>query len=256
MKNSLETTAVQIPMAEVRLEGDLNVPVDAEGVVVFAHGSGSSRHSPRNQFVADVLQRHHMATLLMDLLTLEEERIDDQTGELRFDVKFLAKRLIGATDWLGQHPSLAPLPIGYFGASIGAAAALLAAPERPKIVRAVVSRGGRVDMATEALPLVRAATLFIVGELDDQVVQWNQEAFPRIGSRHKKLEIVPGATHLFEEPGALEKVADLAAAWFGHYSYSFSAGLLMLRRPRNNPVTIPAAPTAATPVRMALAGWS
>ncbi len=210
-------TPVQVRVGSIALEGDWRVPPHPKGVVLFAHGSGSSRHSPRNQFVAGILGRRHFATLLMDLLTTDEERIDNQTGELRFDVKFLATRLIGATDWLLRRPEMAGCPIGYFGASTGAAAALLAAPERSDVVAAVVSRGGRVDMAAEALPLVQAATLFIVGELDDPVVEWNRAALKKVGALHKKLEIVPGATHLFEESGALEKVAKLAAAWFGRY---------------------------------------
>jgi pimeloyl-ACP methyl ester carboxylesterase len=182
-------------------------------VVLFAHGSGSSRHSPRNRFVADQLRDGGMATLLMDLLTPEEERIDRRTGGLRFDIGLLAERLIRAIEWLGQEPGTPALPVGLFGASTGAAAALVAAAARPDVVEAVVSRGGRPDLAGEALPRVRAPSLFLVGERDEQVLELNRLAMARMRSP-ATLAIVPGATHLFEEPGALEEVARLAGEWF------------------------------------------
>ncbi len=198
------------------LEGDLAVPDDPVGVVAFAHGSGSSRHSPRNRMVAAYLQQQGLATLLMDLLTEEEERVDRRTGHLRFDVGLLAHRLSGATAWLGSVPEVAHLPAGYFGASTGAGAALVAAAELPEAVGAVVSRGGRPDLAGDALPLVRAPTLLIVGGNDVPVIGMNEEALERLRAE-KRLEVVAGATHLFEEPGALEEVARLAAAWFARY---------------------------------------
>ena len=199
----------------VRLGGTLAMPAAAGGLVVFAHGSGSSRFSPRNRFVAGELQAHGVATLLMDLLTEREGRADDRTAERRFDIPFLARRLVGATDWIQLDPALAALPLGYFGASTGAAAALVAAADRPRLVKAVVSRGGRPDLAVDRLSEVSAPTLLIVGGADALVAEWNQEAYELLRTHSEaRLEIVPGATHLFEEPGALEVVADLAAHWF------------------------------------------
>jgi len=193
------------------------MPQGAQGIVVFAHGSGSSRHSPRNRFVAQSLQERGLATLLMDLLTREEEDEDSITREWRFDIELLAQRLVGATDWVGQQAHLPNLPVGYFGASTGAAAALVAAANRPDTVRAIVSRGGRPDLAADSLPLVYSPTLLIVGGHDFGVIALNQQALEQIASEESRLEIVPNATHLFEEPGALEQVATLAADWFGHW---------------------------------------
>jgi dienelactone hydrolase len=181
--------------------------------VLFAHGSGSSRFSPRNRFVADFLNEGGLATLLLDLLTAEESEIDERTGALRFDIGLLSGRLIGAVDWLGARPDTRDLRIGIFGASTGAAAALNAAAERPAQVAAVVSRGGRPDLAMAALPRVRAPTLLIVGGLDGPVIGMNRSAAAQLACEHQ-LEIVPGATHLFEEPGKLEEVARLARDWF------------------------------------------
>jgi dienelactone hydrolase len=210
------TTSVRIPAARVELAGDLGIPEGATGIVVFAHGSGSSRLSTRNQAVARRLREAGLATLLFDLLTEEEERVDTVTREHRFDIPRLAERLVQVTDWLTQDPRTAPLRIGYFGASTGAAAALVAAAERPDAVRAVVSRGGRPDLAAAALGRVRAPTLLIVGGLDVPVIGMNQEAFDGL-EVEKLMQIVPGATHLFPEPGALEVVADLTADWFGRH---------------------------------------
>lgn len=207
---------VLIPVGAVQLEGSLTVPEQARGVVLFAHGSGSSRLSPRNRFVAQVLVEAGLATLLMDLLTAEEERLDRQTAHLRFDIGLLAARLLGATDWLRSQPPTQALGLGYFGASTGAAAALAAAAQRPEDVRAIVSRGGRPDLAREALALVRAPTLLIVGGNDAPVLEMNREAM-RLMTAETQLHIVPGATHLFEEPGALEEVARLARDWFLRY---------------------------------------
>ena len=207
---------VQIPIGEVTLEGTLQIPEAAQGLVVFAHGSGSSRHSRRNQYVARFLQEGRLATLLFDLLTAEEEQIDLRTRHLRFNIELLASRMTGATNWLVQQPETQLLPIGYFGASTGAAAALVAAAALPDIVRAVVSRGGRPDLALDALPDVKAATLLIVGGNDTPVIAMNQVAFERLRTV-KKMVIIPGATHLFEEPGALEEVARLARDWFQTY---------------------------------------
>ena len=208
--------AFHIPIDRVMLEGNLAIPPGARGTILFAHGSGSSRHSPRNRYVARVLQNAGFGTLLMDLLTTEEEALDDQTAALRFDINLLARRLIGATWWLQDQSATANLPIGYFGASTGAAAALVAAAAAADLVSAVVSRGGRPDLAGDALHKVIAPTLLIVGGNDMQVIELNRRAFDLIPAQ-KKLEIVPGATHLFEEPGALESVANLAANWFQIY---------------------------------------
>jgi putative phosphoribosyl transferase len=208
--------AAHIPVDRVLLQGDLAIPDSTRGVVVFAHGSGSSRHSPRNRYVADVLQSAGFATLLMDLLTAYEEALDEQTAGLRFDIELLARRLIGATWWLVDQSPTAKLPIGYFGASTGAAAALVAAAELTDLVSALVSRGGRPDLAGNALHKVIVPTLLIVGEHDPQVIELNHRACDLIPAE-KKLVIVPGASHLFEEPGALELVAGLAKNWFGTY---------------------------------------
>jgi pimeloyl-ACP methyl ester carboxylesterase len=207
---------VEVAAGDVSIGGLLAVPADAFGVVVFAHGSGSGRFSPRNRAVADVLFRAGLATLLIDLLTREEEAVDRVTGRLRFDIPLLARRVIGAIDWLGGETAegaLGTLPVGCFGASTGAAAALIAAAERPDRVGAVVSRGGRPDLAGEALPRVTAPTLLIVGGRDPEVIRLNEWAQARLGGE-ARLEIVPGAGHLFEEPGALERVAALARDWF------------------------------------------
>src|SRR3954471_24373317 len=194
---------IKLAIGPVTLEGDLNIPEGARGIVLFAHGSGSSRHSPRNRHVAQLLNQAQPATLLVDLLTAEEEAIDRRTAQLRFDIGLLAVRLAGVTDWLVQYPDTQLLRIGYFGASTGAAAALVAAAERPAAIGAVVSRGGRPDLAGAALPRVTAPTLMIVGGADAQVLALNRQALARM-TAPQHLEIVPGATHLFEEPGALE----------------------------------------------------
>lgn len=211
--SGLATTSVVVP-AGVRLHGDLTVPPRAKGVVVFAHGSGSSRASPRNQRVAKQLQAAGFATLLFDLLTVDEDSFDSQTGQLRFDVQLLAERLSNTTEWLGLQPAVAGLHVGYFGASTGAAAALVAAATHPGVVRAVVSRGGRPDLAGPYLGRVKAPTLLIVGGNDTAVIGMNESALRQLASPMKNLEIVPHATHLFEEPGALDRVADLALRWF------------------------------------------
>jgi putative phosphoribosyl transferase len=205
---------VQIRSGTVVLQGDLSIPAGAQGVVLFAHGSGSSRHSPRNQFVAQTIREAGVGTLLFDLLTKEEEAVDVQTRHLRFDIGLLAGRLIDATYWL--KGDLSHLSVGFFGASTGGGAALVAAAELGENVGAVVSRGGRPDLAGKALPLVRCPTLLIVGGLDYPVIEMNQEAFARLRCE-KELRIVPGATHLFQEPGTLEEVARLAANWFKRY---------------------------------------
>ena len=204
---------VQIHAGRAVLSGNLNIPENANALVLFAHGSGSSRHSPRNQFVARTLNDLGLATLLFDLLTQEEEAIDTQTRELRFNIHLLAERLVHATKWAKQQEETRDLRIGYFGSSTGGAAALVAAVELPQDIGAVVSRGGRPDLAGEALPKVKAPTLLIVGGNDDIVIELNEQARDRMRCE-VKLEIVPGATHLFEEPGALEKVAQLASDWF------------------------------------------
>jgi putative phosphoribosyl transferase len=204
---------LQIPAAGVTLTADLARPEQAHGLVLFAHGSGSSRHSPRNRAVAADLQGAGLATVLVDLLTPEEERLDARDGHLRFDINLLAARLIALTDWLGQNRTTADLGVGLFGASTGAAAALIAAASRPETVQAVVSRGGRPDLAGEFLRLVRQPTLVIVGGNDPTVSQLNRQAIAKL-SGPTRLEVVPGASHLFEEPGALELVARLARDWF------------------------------------------
>jgi putative phosphoribosyl transferase len=207
---------VRLDLAREALNGDLTVPSNAAGLVIFAHGSGSSRHSARNRSVAEVFHHGSLATLLLDLLTEDEERLDAVTAEYRFDISLLADRLVGAIDWAEAHPDLASLRIGLFGASTGAAAALIAAARRPGAVRAVVSRGGRPDLAEQSLGAVVAPTLLIVGGNDEVVVEINQRVFERL-KEPKALEIVPGATHLFEESGALDRVAQLASTWFDRY---------------------------------------
>jgi len=197
----------------VELDGDLAMPEHVSGLVLFAHGSGSSRHSPRNRAVAEALNKRGLATLLVDLLTGEEERLDARTRELRFDIGMLADRLIGIVDWLRGYPDAASLPVGLFGASTGGAAALVAAAAREEDVRAVVSRGGRPDLAGPALVGVAAPTLLIVGERDTQVLELNERARATMKA-HVELRIIATASHLFEEPGALEQVADLAGQWF------------------------------------------
>jgi dienelactone hydrolase len=204
---------VQVHAEDVRLDGNLAIPTGAEGIVVFAHGSGSSRLSPRNRCVAESLREEGLATLLFDLLTSDEDEADRLSRHLRFDVDLLAKRLVGATDWLREQPDTRDLSLGYFGASTGSAAALTGARERPDVVRAVVSRGGRPDLVEPLLARVKAPTLLIVGGDDEPVVSMNRSAFECL-TCEKMLEVVPGATHLFEEPGALEQVAQLAGEWF------------------------------------------
>lgn len=208
-----EESVVQVSADSVILDGNLIVPQGARGIVLFAHGSGSSRFSTRNRYVAHVLRKAGLATLLIDLLTADEEKMDIQTRHLRFDIELLAKRLIGATDWLTQSSATRNFRIGYFGASTGAAAALVAAVERPNVIYAVVSRGGRPDLAGHSLSYVKAPTLLIVGGNDFPVIDINQEALKQL-QIEKKLVIVQGATHLFEEPGTLEEVAQLATNWF------------------------------------------
>jgi putative phosphoribosyl transferase len=220
---------VHVPTGgQVVLEANLSIPKNTQGVVIFAHGSGSSRHSPRNRYVAQVLQNEGIATLLIDLLTEDEEEIDLQTRHLRFDIGLLAKRLIGATDWLKQNSGSRDFKVGYFGASTGAAAALVAAAERPNTINAIVSRGGRPDLAgIDTLQKVQAPTLLIGGGNDVPVIDMNKQALDKMHvlkdnnnnneNKKKRLVIVPGATHLFEEPGKLEEVARLAAEWFSIY---------------------------------------
>ncbi len=205
--------SVRIAAGDVMLDGDLTVPQPAGGVVAFAHGSGSSRYSPRNRYVAAELQTAGLATLLADLLTPAEEQADARTARLRFDIGLLARRVSALTGWLAEHPATAGLPAGLFGASTGAAAALVAAAGRPGPVAAVVSRGGRPDLAGAYLRSVRQPTLLIVGALDTVVIGLNRTAIREIGGE-ARLEIVPGASHLFEEPGTLERVAHLARSWF------------------------------------------
>ena len=215
-RHKLQSAEVIVQAGQVPLEGTLAFPEKADGIVVFAHGSGSSRFSSRNRFVAEFLNQGGLATLLFDLLTAEEHRVDEWTRELRFDIDLLTKRLIGAVDWLEARDEVADLPVGLFGASTGAAAALRAAAERPDRVAAVVSRGGRPDLAMPTLPQVRAPTLLIVGGDDEPVIGMNQKAAARLACEHR-VDIVPGATHLFEEPGKLEEVARLAREWFLHH---------------------------------------
>jgi dienelactone hydrolase len=209
----ISARGMAVPVAGVTLDADVEVPESAQGVVLFAHGSGSSRHSPRNRYVAGELHKADLATVLVDLLTVQEDRIDARTGEFRFDIGLLSVRLAALTDWVTSDERTAGLGVGLFGASTGAAAALTAAAMRPKSVQAVVSRGGRPDLAGEFLRLVHAPTLLIVGELDDEVIALNRKAMAML-SAATQLMTVPGATHLFEEPGALEHVSGLAREWF------------------------------------------
>lgn len=214
MATTIHEARVRIAAGEVTLEGDLCLPPGPLGVVLFAHGSGSGRHSPRNQFVARHLGTMGFATLLIDLLTEAEEQAEAFTRHLRFDISLLADRLIDVTEWLAVEPQTSRLPIGYFGASTGSGAALVAAAERPDWVKTVVSRGGRPDLAGDALPRVTASTLLIVGGDDRLVIDLNWRALGELGSEVKELTIVPGASHLFEERGTLEEVARLAGDWF------------------------------------------
>lgn len=213
MAVAIARNIVLVPAGSVTLEGELGVPPALKGVVVFAHGSGSSRHSPRNRYVAGLLNEREFGTLLVDLLTVGEEQVDQYTAHLRFDIDLLAGRLVAITDWLAEQPQVCGHAIGYFGASTGAAAALVAAVKRPDVVKAVVSRGGRPDLAGPALSEVRAPTLFIVGSRDPAVLDLNRKAMAKMSAR-TKLKIISGATHLFEDPGALEEVARQAEAWF------------------------------------------
>ena len=206
-------TEVQIPAGRAVLSGNLTIPENAMALVLFAHGSGSSRHSPRNQFVARTINRAGLGTLLFDLLTPEEEALDIYTREHRFNISLLAERLVRATKWARQQEETRDMSIGYFGSSTGGAAALVAAAELPQDVGAIVSRGGRPDLAGDALPRVQAPTLLIIGGNDDTVIELNEMARDQMRCE-VKLEIIPGATHLFEEPGALEQVARLASDWF------------------------------------------
>jgi len=209
---------VQIQAGTVSIYGDLAIPEKATGMVVFAHGSGSSRFSPRNRFVAEKLQKGNIATLLVDLLTGEEERIDERTMQFRFDIGLLTERLVYATRFVEQDSSTKDLHVGYFGASTGAAAALKAGALHPEAIRAIVSRGGRPDLAAGVLGKVKAAVLLIVGGEDYTVIQLNKQALEQlVSARSRELVIIPGATHLFEEPGALDKVATHARDWFGEY---------------------------------------
>jgi dienelactone hydrolase len=208
---------VRIEVDGVVLEGHLSIPQNASSIVLFVHGSGSGRHSPRNRFVAGVLQSAGIGTLLFDLLTREEEVLDIRTASLRFDIRLLSRRLLGVTDWILREPATRTLRVGYFGASTGAAAALVAAARLGESVGAVVSRGGRPDLAEAALGFVCNPTLLIVGGDDRSVLRLNETAMAELHCSEKKLVVIPGATHLFEEPGALEEVARIAALWFQHH---------------------------------------
>ena len=216
IKSEKDSTFVEIKLGLVKLEGNLSIPENSIGIVLFAHGSGSGRMSPRNRFVARELNQKGIATLLFDLLTMEEEEIDMQTAHLRFDIPLLSQRLVETTDWLLKSFKITNLNVGYFGASTGAAAALVAAAERPGIVKAVVSRGGRPDLAGQSLGSVKCPTLLLVGGYDDVVIDLNKQAMAEMKSE-KKLIIIPEATHLFEEPGKLEEVAQHASNWFVRY---------------------------------------
>lgn len=207
---------INIQAGNVVLNGELMLPFDSQGIVIFAHGTGSSRFSPRNQYVAKALVQMGLGALLMDLLTEEEEHLDNKTKNLRFDINMLAARVVSAIDWIDRNNQQYTIPIGLFGASTGAGAALVAAAKRDNVVKAVVSRGGRPDLAGDSLPLVKAPTLLIVGAKDYEVNRLNDEAAAMLTCANKT-EIIPNATHLFEEPGALEKVAELAGLWFKEY---------------------------------------
>ena len=220
-----ENHEVQILSTGVRLEGNLSIPDGAKGIILFVHGSGSSRHSPRNQYVAQILQEGGLATLLFDLLTPEEEKIDQRTRHLRFDIGLLARRTAGALEWLELQPEVKGFKRGLFGSSTGAAAALITAAELPEKVDAVVSRGGRPDLAGSALSQVKAPTLLIVGAYDKTVILLNKEALALMPPEtEKQLVVVPGASHLFEEPGTLEYAAQLARDWFQRHLSRVSVG--------------------------------
>ncbi|MES2467936.1 MAG: alpha/beta hydrolase [Verrucomicrobiota bacterium] len=210
------SSSVVISAGEVELQGELELPPGAPGIVVFAHGSGSSRHSPRNHFVARMIRSAGIGTLLLDLLTPQEEQLDEITGALRFDIALLAQRLVEVAQWLNVQPDTAGLKLGFFGASTGGGAALVAAAELGNQIAAVVSRGGRPDLAGKALAAVTAPTLLIVGGWDEPVIALNHEAYAKLNGK-KDFRIVPGATHLFEEPGKLEQVAQLSADWFSQH---------------------------------------
>jgi putative phosphoribosyl transferase len=222
MEETMRTFDVRIPAETVTLEGELVLPGQARGLVLFAHGSGSSRHSPRNQYVARVLHEAGLATLLLDLLTAEEEQRERYTRHLRFDIPFLAARLVQATRWVARQRQAEGLALGYFGSSTGAAAALVAAAELEDQIRAVVSRGGRPDLAEAVLVKVTAPVLLIVGGHDLQVLELNESAYAQVRSE-KLLKVIPGATHLFEEQGALERVSRLAADWFARHLHHVPA---------------------------------
>ncbi len=218
MKNSAQIAQqeIRIPLGEITLDGFLAIPDEATGIVVFAHGSGSSRFSPRNQFVADTLNQEGFATLLFDLLTRDEHETDEQTRELRFNIDLLGNRLVGVIDWMQNQEDTQNLRIGLFGASTGSAASLVAAAEKPQLIQAVVSRGGRPDLAPDALPRVQAPVLLIVGGFDRPVIEMNREAAKAFTADHR-VEIVEGVSHLFQEVGKLEEVARLAMEWFNRY---------------------------------------
>ena len=226
-RNDIERE-VSIELGKVTLKGNLGLPPAAKGIVLFAHGSGSSRHSSRNRSVAQELQSHGMATLLFDLLTADEEAVDQRTMLLRFNIRLLAKRLVGATRWVMRDSKLSGMDIGYFGASTGAAAALMAAVQLPDLIAAIVSRGGRPDLAGEALGAVQSPTLLIVGGMDAPVITLNQQVLAQLHCPEKKLVIIPGATHLFEETGTLAEVAAIAGEWF--VSHFTTDDLALVRR--------------------------
>lgn len=217
VKHKITETSIEVRLGAILLPGDLAIPEETTGIVLFAHGSGSSRHSPRNRFVARMLQERGLGTLLFDLLTMEEEAHDRIAAHLRFDIHYLTRRLVGATDWVRQNAATRALHLGYFGASTGAAAALVAATQRADDVAAIVSRGGRPDLAGKALAKVKAPTLLIVGGDDEPVLGMNREAYTALGCAKKELVVVPGATHLFEEPGTLEQVGKEAGEWFARF---------------------------------------
>ncbi len=215
--DSISEHSISVSIDSIQLEGNLVIPKGAQGIVLFAHGSGSSRHSPRNRYIVSVLQQAGLATLLLDLLTTEEE-IDSRTRQLRFDIGLLAARLVGATDWLCHTTATQALKIGFLGTSTGSAAAFIAATKRPEVIKAIVSKGGRPDLAGTILPQVKAPTLLIVGGHDFPVVAMNEDALALLDqAAERQLEIIPRATHLFDEPGTLEQVAMLASQWFKRY---------------------------------------
>jgi putative phosphoribosyl transferase len=225
MEQDAQQRDISVSVGQVMLGGTLHVPREPRGIILFAHGSGSSRHSPRNRYVARALQSQRFATLLFDLLTRGEEFVDERTEQLRFDIGLLARRLRAVTESLRQDPDIGQLPIGYFGASTGAAAALVAAAELPGVIAAIVSRGGRPDLAVQALRRVQSPTLLIVGGEDKQVIQWNRKALAQLRCPDKDLLVIPGATHLFDEPGTLEQVAQLAGEWFERFLATASASM-------------------------------